>query len=137
MCDFDDDVMKEAEKQDGKRLGPKDISEMSLLGGPSSSNIRALVRKDGTTRIQGNGGMHKDNGRGMEREDIRDFFEEGQESGDEHCGFEINHTVHLVTSFDEKVVDENSRLYRSTDAFDCGRWHNSSKRWRVRRIGNG
>ena len=29
VCDFDDDVMKEAEKQDGKRLGPKDVSERS------------------------------------------------------------------------------------------------------------
>ena len=99
------------------------MSEMSLLGGPSSSNNRALVRKDGTTRIQGNGGRHKDNGPGMEREDIRIFFEEGQESGDELCGFEINHTIHWVTSFDEKIVDENSRLYRSTDEFDWGKWH--------------
>ena len=123
VCDFDDDVMKEVEKQDGKRLGPKDILEMSLLGGPSSSDNRALVRKDGTTRIQGNGGRHKDNGSGMEREDIRIFFEEGQESGDEHCGFEISHTIHWVTFFDEKVVDENSRLYRSTDEFDWGKWH--------------
>ena len=55
-----------------------------LLGGFSSSNNRVLVRKDGTRRIQGNGGRHKDNGPGMEREIIRDFFEEEQESGDEH-----------------------------------------------------
>lgn len=111
MCNFDNDVRQEAEKQDGKGLGQKDISEMSLLGGPSSSNNRALVRKDGTTRIQGSGGRHKDNGPGMEREDIRDVFEERQESGDEHCGFGINHTVDWVTSFDMK------RLWRKIPDF--------------------
>lgn len=99
--------MKEAKKQDGKQLGSKNISEMSLLGGLSSSNNKALVRKDGATRIPAHGGRHKDNGPGIKREDIRDDFEEERESGDEHCGFEINHTVHWVTSFDEKIVDEN------------------------------
>lgn len=54
---------------------------MSLLGGSSSPNNRALVWNDKTTRIQGNGGRHKDNGPGIEREDIRDFLKEGQESG--------------------------------------------------------
>lgn len=31
--------------------------------------------------------------------------------------------MHWITFFDEKVVDENSQPYRSTDPFDWGKWH--------------
>lgn len=56
--------------------------------------------------------MKKDNREanrsGIRNDDIpRDIFEEERDSEEEQCGFEINHTVYWITSFDGKVVDEN------------------------------
>lgn len=51
MYDFNDNVIKKTKKQDEKRLGSKNILEMSLLGGLSSVNNRILVQKDKIMRI--------------------------------------------------------------------------------------
>ena len=67
--------------------------------------------------------VDRDDRPGIRNDNVRDFSEEKRDSGDKQCDFEINHTVHWITCFDGKVVDENPRLYRSTDAFNWGKWH--------------
>lgn len=88
---FDDDIEREAEKQNTSRpRGRNNSTENSLLSGPST---RVLGRSDGEQGWWGSEKSWWDDKLGIRNDDVRDFSEEEKDNGDEQCGFEINHLM--------------------------------------------